>query len=76
MIFNRRVGIVEDAETDHIINQLAQKQIGDEDLHRLQEQSGKFVIEFRLFTFFKWHQLKLFLKHFLVFDLLPSTRSG
>ncbi|XP_063693589.1 sodium/hydrogen exchanger 6-like isoform X2 [Bolinopsis microptera] len=35
-----RVGIVEDAETDHIINQLAQKQIGDEDLHRLQEQSG------------------------------------
>ena len=41
---------MEDAETDHIINQLAQKQIGDEDLHRLQEQSGKFVIEFRLFT--------------------------
>ena len=35
-----RVGIVEDAETDHIINQLAQKNVGDEDLHRLQEQTG------------------------------------
>ncbi|KAL5246821.1 hypothetical protein ACHWQZ_G018874 [Mnemiopsis leidyi] len=35
-----RVGIVEDAETDHIINQLARKEIGDEDLHRLQEQTG------------------------------------
>ena len=64
MIFNRRVGIVEDAETDHIINQLAQKQIGDEDLHRLQEQSGKFVIEFRLFTFFLMSSIEAVLKTF------------
>ena len=33
---------MEDAETDHIINQLARKEIGDEDLHRLQEQTGQY----------------------------------
>ena len=55
---------MEDAETDHIINQLAQKQIGDEDLHRLQEQSGKFVIEFSLFTFLKMSLIEAVLKTF------------
>ena len=40
-----RVGIVEDSETDNILNELAQKEVGDDDLYRLQEQTGTVVFE-------------------------------
>ena len=35
-----RVGVQEDAETDYIIEELARKEVGDENLHLLQEQTG------------------------------------
>lgn len=52
-----RVGVQEDAETDYIIEELARKEVGDENLHLLQEQTG--------LGHLGWRFLKLDLHYFV-----------